>query len=98
METENEWNYKFTDDSFYEILIYCCLACQRKDFSIPIHIQQEDMEILERYNEYPFTVAIFQKLHERMHIMFSNEDILFLATQIMCSKFMGIDQPKEHGK
>ena len=98
VETENEWNYKFTDDSFYEILIYCCLACQRKDFSIPIHIQQEDMEILERYNEYPFTVAIFQKLHDRMHIMFSNEDILFLATQIMCSKFMGIDQPKETWK
>lgn len=98
VETEDEWNYKFTDESFYEILVYCCLACQRKDFSIPLRIQQEDVEILERYNEYPFTVAIFQKLHERIHILFSNEDILFLATQIMCSKFMGIDQTDQAWK
>lgn len=92
VETENEWNYRFTDESFYEILIYCCLAYQRKDFSIPMSIKQEDIEILERYNEYPFTVAIFKRLHEKLHIMFSNEDILFLATQILCSKFMGIHQ------
>lgn len=98
VETENEWNYKFTDESFYEILVYCCLACQRKDFSIPLRIKQEDVEILEQYNEYPFTVAIFQKLHDKIHVMFSNEDILFLATQIMCSKFMGIDQMEQAWK
>ena len=49
IETENEWNYRFTDTSFYEILIYCCLAYQRKDFSTPLRIAQEDQEILERY-------------------------------------------------
>ena len=91
IETENEWNYRFTDTSFYEILIYCCLAYQRKDFSTPLRIAQEDQEILERYNEYPFTIAIFKKLHEKMHVIFSNEDVMFLATQILCSKFIGIN-------
>lgn len=91
IETENEWNYRFTDASFYEILIYCCLAYQRKDVRIPSHIDFDDQEILERYNEYPFTVAIFKKLHEKMHVLFSNEDVLFLATQILCSKFIGVN-------
>lgn len=91
IETENEWNYRFTDESFYEILIYCCLAYQRKDIRIPGHINSDDQEILERYNEYPFTVAIFKKLHEKLHVLFSNEDVLFLATQILCSKFIGVN-------
>lgn len=91
IETENEWNYRFTDASFQEILIYCCLAYQRKDVSIPMRIHQEDQEILERYNEYPFTIAIFKKLHDKMHVILSNEDVLFLATQILCSKFIGVN-------
>lgn len=91
IETENEWNYRFTDTSFYEILIYCCLAYQRKDLAVPVRIRGEDQEILERYNEYPFTVAIFKKLHEKLHVIFSNEDVLFLATQILCSKFIGVN-------
>lgn len=91
IETENEWSYRFTDTSFYEILIYCCLAYQRKDIRIPSQIKFDDQEILERYNEYPFTIAIFKKLHEKMHVLFSNEDVLFLATQILCSKFIGVN-------
>ena len=98
IETENEWNYRFTDSSFYEILIYCCLAYQRKDFSTPLRIAQEDQEILERYNEYPFTIAIFKKLHEKMHVIFSNEDVMFLATQILCSKFIGISNAGDDRK
>ena len=91
IETENEWNYRFTDTSFYEILIYCCLAYQRKDYSKLERIRAEDEEILERYNEYPFTIAIFKKLHEKLHVIFSNEDVMFLATQILCSKFIGVN-------
>lgn len=91
IETENEWNYRFTDASFYEVLIYCVFAYQRRDVRIPKPIKQEDQAILERYNEYPFTIAIFKKLHERLHIIFSNEDVLFLATQILGSKFIGVN-------
>lgn len=90
IETENDWNYRFTDDSFHEILIYCCLAYQRRELDRHIAYDSEELDIIRRYNEYPFTVAIFKKLHEKVYVLFSNEDVVFLAMQIMCSKFIGI--------
>ena len=36
IQTENEWNYHFTDESFYEILIYCCIAYKRKELALPL--------------------------------------------------------------
>lgn len=95
IETENEWNYRFTDESFHEILIYCSLAYQRKDLTTALDYDREELEIIQRYNEYPFTVAIFKKLHDKMHILVSNEEVLFLAIQIMCSKFIGISEMSE---
>jgi activator of the mannose operon (transcriptional antiterminator) len=92
IKTENEWNYRFTDDSFYEILIYCCLAYMRKDYNIPLHYKEEEVKLLQKYNEYPFTVAIFEKLEEMFHVKFSKEDILFLSIQIMCSKFIDMSE------
>lgn len=92
IQTENEWNYRFTDDSFYEILIYCCLAYKRKELAIPMvsDYHPEELKILKKYNEYAFTVAIFEKLEEVFHVHFLSEDILFLSIQILCSKFIGI--------
>lgn len=95
IETENEWNYRFTDESFYEILVYCCIAYQRKDIQIPVLDGEAEFEILQKYNEYPFTVAIFKKLQDKFHILFSNEDVLFLSIQIMCSKFIGVSAGEE---
>lgn len=92
IQTENEWNYRFTDESFYEILIYCCLAYKRKELAIPLvsDYYPEELKILKKYNEYAFTVAIFEKLEEVFHVHFLSEDILFLSIQILCSKFIGI--------
>lgn len=94
IQAENEWDYRFTDESFYEIFIYCCLAYKRKEFDNPLimdyHI--EELEILQKYNEYAFTVAIFEKLEEAFHVRFSQEDVLFLSIQILCSKFIGISE------
>lgn len=95
IETENEWNYRFTDESFHEILIYCALAYQRRDFTTQLRYDSEELAIIQRYNEYPFTIAIFKKLHEKMHILVSNEEVLFFAIQIMCSKFIGISEMNE---
>lgn len=95
METENAWNYRFTDESFEEILIYCCIAYQRRDIQIPDVHDEEVLRILQKYNEYPFTVAIFKKMHEKFHVIFSNEDVMFLAIQIMCSKFIGVSSMDE---
>lgn len=95
IETEEEWNYRFTDESFYEILIYCCLAYQRKNTNMSLIYSNEEIELLQRYNEYPFTVAIFKKIQEKSNVLFSNEDVLFLAVQIMCSKFIGTFKGEE---
>ncbi len=95
IETENEWNYRFTDESFYEILIYCCLAYQRRDISVPKIKDNGEIQILQKYNEYPFTVALFQKIQDKFHILFSNDDVMFLAVQIMCSKFIDISSMNE---
>lgn len=94
IQTENEWNYHFTDESFYEILIYCCLAYKRKEFGTPLinDDDKEELEILQKYTEYEFTVAIFKKLEEVFHVRFSEEDVLFLSIQILCSKFIGISE------
>lgn len=96
IETENEWNYKFTDDSFYEILVYCCLAYKRKELAIPManDYDPEEVNILKKYSEYAFTVSIFEKLEETFHVHFLSEDVLFLSIQILCSKFIDISEVK----
>ncbi len=92
IQTENEWDYHFTDESFYEILIYCCIAYKRKELALPLVSDYfpEELKILKKYNEYAFTVAIFEKLEEVFHVHFLIEDVLFLSIQILCSKFIGI--------
>lgn len=40
-------------------------------------------------------MAIFKKLQEKLHVFFSNEEVLFLAIQMMCSKFIGISAVDE---
>lgn len=92
IQTENEWDYHFTDESFYEILIYCCIAYKRKELALPLVSDYfpEELKILKKYNEYAFTVAIFEKLEEVFHVHFLTEDVLFLSIQILCSKFIGI--------
>lgn len=94
IRAENEWKYHFTDESFYEILVYCCLAYKRKEFGTPLisDYDKEELEILQKYNEYEFTVAIFKEMEEDFHVRFSEEDVLFLAIQILCSKFIGISE------
>ena len=92
IQTENEWDYHFTDESFYEILIYCCIAYKRKELALPLVSDYfpKELKILKKYNEYAFTVAIFEKLEEVFHVHFLTEDVLFLSIQILCSKFIGI--------
>lgn len=76
IQTENEWDYHFTDESFYEILIYCCIAYKRKELALPLVSDYfpEELKILKKYNEYAFTVAIFEKLEEVFHVHFLIED------------------------
>lgn len=90
VDVEKAWHYEFTDESFLEIWIYCILAIYRKETKLSMTIPPEELYTLEHYTEYPFTVAIFQKLSDHFHYLFSNEEIYFLTTQIMCSKMISL--------
>lgn len=92
LDTEKDWNYNFTDESFYEILILLSLAYQRRSFAAPTTISYQDIGFIEKYDEYAFTTAIFRKLESLANVRFAEEEILFLTTQIMSSKFMDINQ------
>lgn len=94
IRAENAWKNHFTDESFYEILIYCCLAYKRKEFGYPLvgTYDKEELELLQKYNEYEFTIAIFKEVEDEFHVRFTEEDVLFLSIQILCSKFIGFSE------
>lgn len=96
IRAENSWKNHFTDESFYEILIYCCLAYKRKEFGYSLvgtH-NKEELELLQKYNEYEFTVAIFKEVEDEFHVRFTEEEVLFLSIQILCSKFIGFSEDR----
>ena len=98
LQVESERNYRFTDQSFYEILIYCCLAYQRKEYSSITDIENLDYQIIQQYNEYVLTVDIFKKIQEKLGTLFSNNEVFYLSIQIMCSKFVNIPKYEETDK
>lgn len=53
---------------------------------------KEELELLQKYNEYEFTIAIFKEVEDEFHVRFTEEDVLFLSIQILCSKFIGFSE------
>ena len=94
-EVESDWNYLLTDESFYEIYVYCVLAVYRSNIAQPRNISSEDIETLQHYAEYQFAVAIFAKIQRLLYISISDNDTYFLATQIMCSRFINISNSED---
>ena len=65
---------------FYEILNFIvALRIREKELALPLVSDYfpEELKILKKYNEYAFTVAIFEKLEEVFHVHFLIEDVLF---------------------
>ncbi|MFV0381431.1 MAG: BglG family transcription antiterminator [Breznakia sp.] len=96
LDVENEWKFEFSDESFYEILVYYCIAihrCNRGKFKI----DKRDLKTIEQYNEYAFAKAIFEKIEVGLKLKFSQVEIHFLVIQILCSRFLGkaVDLEKE---
>ncbi|MDF9824338.1 activator of the mannose operon (transcriptional antiterminator) [Breznakia sp. PF5-3] len=88
LDVENEWKFEFSDESFYEILVYYCMAihrCNKGTFKI----DTKDYKTLEQYHEYTFAKAIFEKIEKAFKLKFSREEIHFLVIQILCSRFLG---------
>lgn len=85
---EHEWHLHFSDQVFLEVLLHLALAIQRKNQSVTI--RAEDARMLERYNDYLFAKAICQETEQIFHVSFSEEDVCFLTTRIMCAGFVRI--------
>lgn len=88
LDVENEWKFEFSDESFYEILVYYCMAihrCNKGTFKI----DTKDLKTIEQYHEYTFAKAIFEKIEAEFNLKFSNEEVHFLVIQILCSRFLG---------
>ncbi|OCN05821.1 hypothetical protein A4S06_07210 [Erysipelotrichaceae bacterium MTC7] len=88
LDCESQWKIEFSDDSFYEILVYFCIAisrCNRGTFKM----NKVNTKTLEKYHEYSFTKAIFEKIENDFQLSFKKEEIDFLVIQILCSRFVG---------
>jgi len=88
LDVENEWKFEFSDESFYEILVYYCMAIHRCNKGA-FKVDYNDLKTIEQYHEYTFAKAIFEKIEIEFDLKFSSEEIYFLVIQILCSRFLG---------
>ncbi len=100
IETEREWSFEFAEESFNEILVYVSLAiyqnqqkCRKK-----LTISDEELEMLQRYNEYSFADTIFKKLESYFHMVVPVDEKAFLSIQILCSKIIDSEHELDSGK
>lgn len=87
LDTEDEWHFEFIDESFYEILVYCCVAVSRGNKGT-IKIDKHDVKVLRQYNEFEFAKSIFGHLSQIYNIDFNENEIYLLAIQIIGAKFL----------
>lgn len=90
---EHEWHLHFSNQVFTQMLVFLALAISRKD--TPVHIRQEDVKLLERYNEYLFAKAIFGEIERIENITLSEDDVFYLTMQMICAGFVRIGDPSE---
>lgn len=90
---EHEWHLHFSNQVFTQMLIFLALAISRKD--TPVHIRQEDVKLLEHYNEYLFAKAIFSEIERIENISLAEDDIFYLTMQMICAGFVRIGDPAE---
>ncbi len=87
LDTEEAWHFEFVDESFYEILVYCCVAISRGNKGT-IKIDKHDISVLRKYNEFQFAKSIFGHLSKIYNIEFNEDEVYLLAIQIIGSKFL----------
>lgn len=90
VKAEHEWHLHFSNQVFTEVLI--CLAVAMKRPGHPVILRQEDIRVLENYNEYLFAAAICSEIGRVENHVFAEEDILYLALRIMAAGFARISR------
>jgi transcriptional antiterminator len=66
IDTESEWGFEFAEESFNEIYVYLALSIYRRqiDSSQEILLSDEELRMLQTYNEYSFAEAILKMRHD----------------------------------
>ena len=91
IQTENEWGCSFAEESFNEVLIYMCLSIYRQylDRSNVVFLSNEELRILESYNETSFTVSMVNKVKNKFpNYELKSSEIAFISIPILCSKMI----------
>ena len=82
---EHEWHLHFSNQVFTKMLIFLALAISRQD--TPVHLRQEDVRLLEHYNEYLFAKAICTEIERIENVTLSEDDEFYLTMQMICAGF-----------
>lgn len=91
---EQEWNFKFTEESFYSVLIFAALSITRSDKN-GLSLSEAEREIVYKYSEYHWAKSLFEQIDESFHVKTYEDEIIFLATQLLCSGLIHDQQPGE---
>lgn len=88
---EHEWHLHFSNQVFDKVLICLALAVQRKN--CPLVLRQEDIQVLENYNEYLFARALCSQTQEALGTRIAQEDVFYLTLRILADGFARISHP-----
>ncbi len=90
INTENEWGFEFAEDSFNEIFVYLALSIYRRtlDSDLIVYLAEDELRMLQTYNEYSFAEAIMKKASESFGVAMSQTEIAFISIPILCSKMI----------
>lgn len=80
---EKDWKIKFSRESFLKIWILICLSLCREKYQVELN---SEMNVpIEQYRELNFSEQVYLKLSQLGYHRFSQQDIIFLALEILGS-------------
>lgn len=90
IHAESEWGFEFAEESFNEIYVYLALSVYRQSIGKEnqVEILDNDLRMLQTYNEYSFAESIMKKAKEYFDIELTEAEIGFLSIPILCSKMI----------
>lgn len=88
--TEKEWGIEFAEESFNEIYAFLCMSITRPnmDDRFQVEIPENELRMLQSYNEYSFAEAIIKKASNEFNFEINAYEIAFLSIPILCSKMI----------
>lgn len=83
-DLEKSWNFKFSEDSFYALLVYAALSvCRYRKNSICL--DETEHQTVIQYNEYQWAKSLFRMINEEFGTKIGEDEIVFFSIQQLCS-------------